>query len=236
VTVACSSESLARLIDKGSASYVLHVECGNTLYREAFDFAEQNKRIDIPANKVNGTTEINCFVRATKDLEKYRVDGAHDDYGSTTFQVRTGDILAVGEGQTFEAESQDTLRRIGSIMVIEESARSDEHPMEVQFANNRIRIMLCKPDFARYRELKSIPVLASHLTTTIVLPVLTESLHLIQEGTAELEDLRWYRNLETRMNDLGLRDQDELLTTAQILLDMPIRRAFASAAQYAAER
>ena len=235
VTVACSSASLVKLIGKGTASYVLHVECGNTLYREAFDFSGTNKRVDIPASKLNGTVEVNCFIRATEELGKYRIDGAHDDYGSTTFEVRSGDILGVAEGQTFEAEPQDTLRRIGSIMVIEESPRDDEHAMEVEFSTDKIRIRLCKPDFARYKELKSIPLLASHLTTTIVLPVLTEALHFITHGEAEFEDLKWYRNLKGRMDDLGFKE-DDVLKAAQMLLDMPIRRAFASAAQYATER
>jgi len=236
VTVACSSDSLTKLIEKGAASYVVHVECGNTLYREAFDFSESSKRVDIPASKLNGTVEINCFIRATKPLDNYRVDGAHEDYGGTTFEVRAGDILAVAEGQTFDAEPQDTLRRIGSIMVIEESPRPDDHPMEVEYSTDKIHIRLCKSDFARYRQLKSIPVLASHLTTTIVLPVLTEALHLIAHGESEFEDLKWYRNLTGRLEELGLKDEEDLLRASQILLDMPIRRAFASAAQYATER
>lgn len=236
VTVACSSDSLAKMIKKGAASYVLHVECTNTLYREAFDFTDQSTRIDLPANKLNGTVEVNCFIRATKALDKYRVDGAHDDYGNTAFDVRTADILAVAEGQTFEAEPQDTLRRIGSIMVIEESPRDEEHPMQVEFSTEKICIRLSKPDFARYKKLKSVPVLASHLTTTIVLPVLTEALHLIAQDSTEFEDLKWHRNLKGRLEDLALNSEDDWLNAAQVILDMPIRRAFASAAHYAEQR
>jgi hypothetical protein len=33
-------------------------------------------------------------------------------------------------------------------MVIEESPRPDEHAMEVEFSSDKIRIRLCKPDFA----------------------------------------------------------------------------------------
>jgi hypothetical protein len=224
------------MIEKGRASYVLHVECGNTLYREAFDFASSTKRIDIPASKLNGNVEVNCFIRATRPLNKYQIDGAHEDYGGAAFEVGTADILAVAEGQTFEAEPQDTLQRIGSIMVIEESPKPDEHPMEVEFSTDKIRIRLCKPDFARYKELKSIPVLASHLTTTIVLPVLAEALRLIKQDDASLADLKWHRNLKGRLEDIGMLNDDDLLKAAQTLLDMPIRRALASAAQYATER
>jgi hypothetical protein len=236
VTVTCSSDSLNRMIEKVTASYVLHVECGNTLYREAFDFFEKTKQIDIPASKLNGNVEVNCFIRATRPLNKYRVDGAHKDYDGAAFDLGTADILAIAEGQTFEAEPQDTLQRIGSIMVIEESPKPDDHPMEVEFSTNKIRIRLCKPDFARYKELKSIPTLASHLTTTIVLPVLIEALRLVKEDEASLEDLKWYRNLRGRLENIGMLDDDDFLKGAQMLLNMPIRRALASAAQYATDR
>ena len=235
ITVASSSASLNRLIRKGSACYVLHVECGNTLYREAFDFTEsRNASTSGPTGSTaRWKSTASC---ATREIANYRVDGAHPDYGPTTFTVGAGDILAVGEGQTFEAEPQDTLRRIGSIMVIEESPKEGDHPMEVEFSGDKIRIRLCKEDFELYKKLKVVKTLASHLTTTIVLPVLIEALHLIEQDTAEFADLKWYRNLQGRLEDLKLTNEEEALQKAQVILDLPIRRAFAAAGQYAVEK
>jgi hypothetical protein len=56
------------------------------------------------------------------------------------------------------------------------------------------------------------------LTTTIVLPVLTEALRLIKEEDASLEDLKWHRNLKGRLEDIGLLNDDDLLKAAQTLL------------------
>jgi hypothetical protein len=235
VTVACSSTTLNKLVQKGSASFVLHVECGNTLYRHAFDFFEQTKRFEIRADLLNGQVEVNCFVRATRELTKYSISGAHEDYGNAVFDLRSGDILAVGESYTFEAESQDTLRRIGSIMVVEQSNKDGDHPMEVKLNDDKIRIRLCKDDFEKYKKLKAIPSLASHLTTTIVLPVLIEALHVIKSDEAQFEGLKWCRNLTGRLDELKLNDEEDTLKKAQMLLDMPLRRAFASAAEYATE-
>jgi len=236
ITVAWSSATLQKMNQKGAACYVLHVECSNTLHREAFDFSETNKKFDIRANHLNGPVEINCFVRATKEMGEYQIDGAHEDYEDLTFDVKSGDILAVSKGQVFEAESSDTLRRIGSIMVIEESPKPEDHAMEVEFSSEKIRIRLCKHDFNLYKELKIIPALASHLTTTLVLPVLTEALHLIEGEDLEFEDRKWCRNLRQRLSDLNLTEEKDLLTAAQRVLDMPIRRALASAAEYAQVR
>ncbi len=232
VSVQSSSASIAELVKKNQASFVLHVECGNTLYRKAFDFREQQHRVQIEGGRLNGAVEVNCFARATAEITKYRVDGAHPDYGNTAFELRVGDILAVADGQGFEAEHQDTLRHVGSIMVVEESSKPDDHPMDVDFNGEKIKIRLCKQDFLRYKELKSNTLLATHLTTTIVLPVLTEALHVIRAEGGGYDSLKWYRNLSGRLADLGLSENEEYLTTAQVLLDMPIRRAFAAATTY----
>lgn len=234
VTVACSSRTLTKLVATGGACYVVHVECGNTLFRKAYDFSAQSHRVQIPASQLNDSVEVNAFIRAMKDIRAYRIGGAHEDYGNTAFQIRSGDILAIGEGQIFNAESTfDSLRRVGSIMLIEQSQEVGDHPMKVDYNSDKIRIFLCKTDFKSYSRLKSVPTLTSHLTTTIVLPVLIEALYYIQAQSDDLESFKWYRNLDRRVEALGLGSEQEILTKAQMLLDMPIRRALASADAYA---
>jgi hypothetical protein len=233
VTVACSSTSLKKLLAKGSACYTLHVECSNTLFRKAYHFTGETHRVQISANQLNDVVEVNAFICATKDISPYKIAGAHEDYGNSTFAVSAGDILAIAEGQTFDADkSFDSLRRVGSIMVIEQSSEPGDHPMKVDYNSDKIRILLCKSDFKAYSKLKSVPTLTSHLTTTIVLPVLIEALHYIVTEPEGLQELKWYRNLERRIEDLEL-GEEEALAKAQKLLDMPIRRALAAADSYA---
>jgi hypothetical protein len=231
VTVNCSSTTLMKMVKKDEAAYVLHVECSNTMYREAFDFTEPQRRFNIRADRLNGQVVLNCFIRAKKGVSKYKIDGAHEDYGDATFDLRKGDILAVGDPAAFEAESQDTLRKIGSIMVIEQSDKDGDHPMEADFNGDKIHIRLCKEDFEQYKKLKVHASLSSHLTTTIVLPVLAEAIHEMKESPDTYQDLKWCRNLQTRLGESGL-ENDDVLHVAQVLLDMPLRRALTSANEY----
>jgi len=235
ISVACSSKTLSRLIDKGDACYVLHIECSNTMYRRAFEFTDESHRFQVPANHLNGTVEVNAFVRAKKNIAVYRLEGAHTDYEGASFRVEVGDVLAVGEGQLFEAESiHDSLKRVGSIMVIERSPQDGDHPMMVELNSEKIRILLCKGDFDAYGKLKLIPALTSHLTTTIVLPVLIEALHVIESGDQGYEHFKWHRNLQRRIEMLELAQDLDALTKAQRILDLPIRRALGAAETYAA--
>lgn len=235
VAVACSSKTLNRLIQRGEACYVVHIECSNTIFRRAFEFTTDGHRLQVPASHLNDTVEVNAFVRAKKDIPSYRIDGAHDDYGDTAFRIRSGDVLAIGEGQLFEAETtHDALKRVGSIMVIERSSHEGDRQMMVELNGEKIRILLCAGDFEAYGKLKLIPQLTSHLTTTIVLPVLIEALHIMESEAEGYSHLKWRRNLQRRIEMLELSEDLDVLTKAQRVLDMPIRRALGAAQTYAA--
>ena len=231
-TVECSSPSLLKLIKKGAACYCLHVECGNTLYRRIFDFREKTYKVSIPESLIHDSVEVNAFVRAVTAVQGYRVDGAHPDYDDAVFDVRPGDVLAVGDGQVFDARHDvDPLRRIGALMVVVRSEEPGLFPMEADFSPpDRIHVRLCEEDFAAYAAMKNTEHLTSHLTTTLVLPVLMQALTLL-DGDDDASRTRWAELLRQKVEESGLGNADPL-EKAQRLLDLPIRRALAAALTY----
>lgn len=236
VATKCSSSTINQLIAQGAAKYIVHVECSNTLFRRAFEFVESSNRISIPAENLNDAVEVNVFVRALRDASGYSVDAAHADYDGAKFQIREGDILAVGEGQVFHIESSfDSLSRIGSIMQIEEAKDDGDLPMRVDYNGDKIRIILAKADFRDYKLLKAREDISAALTTTIVLPVLVEALHFWKAGEAggEEDSLRWMRALRHRITDAKLESESDNLILAQKLLELPLRRALVASRQLA---
>ncbi len=226
-TVMCSSSTLLKFIENSAATYVLHVECSNTLFRRTFDFRTSPTRIAVPADHLNDAVEVNVFVRAAIPIPEYRVDGAHPDYDGASFDVDSGDILAVAEGQVFHIESSfDSLARIGSIMQIRESSEPGDLPMRVDYNGDKIVIFLAKQDFADYQFLKNLEPFAGPLTTTIVLPVLADAIHLLKSG--EEDERRWIRLLQRRIGELGV-SKTEALEAAQRILELPVKRALGSA-------
>ena len=228
--VACSCAVLNSLLNSGDTEFVVHVECSNTLFRRAYPFRGTTHRISIPADNLNDAVEVNVFVRAVNRLPAYYIPEAHADYGKTTFDVRRGDILAVAEGQVFHIESNfDTLSRIGSIMQITELQNDGDFPMETSFEGDKIVIFLSKSDFADYKLLKLHEGVAGPLTTTIVLPVLVEALHILKEDSNGIEDARrWVRALARRIENQSLGKDVQPLILAQRLLELPIKRALSS--------
>lgn len=228
--IKCSSTTINDTVASGAAAFVLHVECSNTLFRRAYQFSDSSHRVAIPADSLNDAVEVNLFVRALRNLDGYRVDKAHAEYGDASFQVKRGDILAVGEGHVFHIESSfDAMSRIGAIMTIKESPENGDVPMKAHFDGDKIVIFLAKKDFAEYRILKTHEGVADPLTTTLVLPVLTEAFHVYQEdGEGEEDGRRWVRVLARRIDQLGLEGEKNAMVVAQQLLELPVKRALAS--------
>ena len=171
-TVICSSKTINDLLKKKDASLVLHVECSNTMFRRAFEFAQSKFRAQIPTDNLNDSVEVNVFAKANKSISGYKVDLAHADYGSLAFDVEKGNILAIGEGQVFYIDSNfDALSPIGSIMEIHEAHQEGDLPMRVDYSGAKIQIVLSKKDFADYKLMKTMDGVSVALTTAIVLPV-----------------------------------------------------------------
>lgn len=229
--IKCSSQTINSLITTGDAEFVIHVECSNTMFRRAYPFSNPSHRISIPIDNLNDAVEVNVFVRAARALSTYRIPDAHPDYGTATFEVGKGDVLAVAEGQVFHIESSfDSLSRIGSIMQITES-ESDDAPMNANFETDKIVIYLSKKDFADYKLLKSSDGITGPLTTAIVLPVLVEGLHIWREIQTEGSDdsQRWVKALTRKIAALGLENESNSLILAQKILELPVKRALTSA-------
>jgi hypothetical protein len=229
----CSSKTINDLVKKKDASFVLHVECSNTLYRRAFEFYDSNHRIQIPTDNLNDAVEVNVFTRAMKDLSGYRVGSAHPEYGNNAFDLEEGDILAIGEGHVFYAEAPfDALSPIGSIMQIRGAHDDGDLPMRVEYSGDKIQIVLSKKDFAEYHLLKEMEGLSIALATTITLPVLIDAIHILQEEPGD--DRRWMRALTRRIESVGLKlEGGEPLETAQIILELPVKRTLAAARMHA---
>ena len=227
-TVRCSSKTLLKMIAKGTACYTLHVECSNTLFRKTYDFTDETHRITIPATQIHDTVEVNAFVRAKAAVPRYVVDGAHEDYGDSNFEIGHGDILAIGDGHAFEASQEvDPLRRVGALMVVVQSPKAGDHAMEADFGDDKISILLCEADFKAYREMKAVPHLSSHLTTTLVLPVLMQAINQLEDPDGAPE-YKWANLLKQRLDTLNLGPAMDALEKAQQLLELPIKRALAS--------
>lgn len=231
VSINCGSPTLKKWIEKGSACYLVHVECGRTLYRKAFPSKEPRFQIPIPARDLNGIVELTSAIVATRAIRRYEVPGANGAYGGAVFAVEAGDILACGDPQDFEQRTRDPLRRIGSIVAIVASDKPGEFPMKAMYASDKIVIVLSQTDHANYIALKGRPHLCSMIATALIVPVLIDAVYKLRHDREGHAEYKWAAVIGRRMEELGLDlETAEPLDVAQKLYGgMPVSRAFQSA-------
>ena len=233
ITFDYESPTLTSLIETGQAAHSVHLECKRNFYREIFTFIKKTERITIPASELVGRVEVSGFIKAQGSIAAYQIQGAHSDYGSATFQIRAGDVLAVAISQVFDAYvDYDPLRRISSILTILRSEELEEGPMKLDSSGDLISATLSQKDYDRYTDLKADPKLGPLLANQVVVPALLEAVHEIQgtsEGEFEMEmTKRWFRSIFKKLDDSGIKirtSETSAVEAVQAILKLPLRRS-----------
>lgn len=223
--------SLLSMIQTGAAGYAVHVECGSNFFRRMFWSSKPTGRITIEADELIGTVEVSFFITATAPIAEYRIEGAHEDYGSSAFVVRAGDILAIAPGATFDADKDyDPLKKISSIVQVCPD-EIDDGPFSLDFSGAKLTVFLAKNDHARYSQLQDTPGIASILVQSIVMTALVEAIAYMRQIPASEATLdgqpRWFRVIRQRLLDLGedyANSAKPCVELAQKLLSNPLAR------------
>ncbi|HMG83711.1 MAG TPA: hypothetical protein VK559_11795 [Ferruginibacter sp.] len=214
------------LIDQTKASYVSHVYCRGTMFREIFRTTHNlSEPIRIPASKLNGEVEIDFFICSNQKIIDYKNDDFNQEYGNTRFSLEKADIIAfAGKGKFYANKSPEELKAISSIMNVLCTQKSNK-PMSLDFSGNRITLMLCKEDYGNYKLLKNNPECFGLILSSMVLPALIETLHfLTTEEAEEFREKPWSKIL----NNIKDKSKGTCLEIAQNILEMPLKRTLDS--------
>lgn len=226
-----ANDTLTGLIADGKAIHAIHVECRQNYFRTLYQLETAEARVTIPASQLRGRVEVCGFVLAQQPLGAYRIAGAHADYGEMAFDIRVGDVLAVGETLTFDAYvDYDPLKTLASILRIVASDDIEEGPMVVATGEEQIVVTLSIADYKRYTDLRGDPSLAPLLANQVVIPALLaaiQEMKLTPEDDHEVEmEKRWFRSVHRKLAELQVNLADTTaLDAVQRLLQFPLRRS-----------
>ncbi len=218
-----NSDALNKLIFDGSATYLSHIYCRGTLYREVFKTQKSlSDSLSIPAHKLNGEVEIDFFICANKNIENYNSKDFNPEYGNVSFEVEKGDIVAyAGKGKFHANKLPEELKSISALMNIDCSNKNKE-PMYLDYSGQKITIMLSIEDYTNYKLLKNNSQYFGVVLSSIVLPSLIEALYFLEDETSlEYSQNAWYKALKEFKDN---SKQPEPLRIAQKILDNPINK------------
>ncbi|ASS74802.1 hypothetical protein CIG75_07300 [Tumebacillus algifaecis] len=222
------NEDLNTLIQKGKATYALHLECIGTRLRSLYRSREDNLVVEVPAQELDGRVEVCVFILASEDLE-YTNRNFGEDYNGVTFFVQKGDVLAVGpEFRFVPPKDIDPLLKVPSIFAVQMNPHSDAPDLDVSLATPKVVILLSRKLFTDYQTLANVEEMKSVLATLIVLPALTYVLEEMNNDDMidEYELQRWYQVLQDRLRELNLKGSGHSnLWVAQQLIGAPLSNA-----------
>jgi hypothetical protein len=224
---ALKNNGVEALLKKAWVSFVIEVECRSTFFRRSYSTRKLEEKIAIPAKMLRERVTVTFSICADRDIKGYRPTEPHADYEGEPFNIDAGGVLAVGGQASFIAEKAfDPLRPpVSSFMSIMEGTHH-EGPMQIEYENEKITIVLSKTDWKNYLEVRGQKPVQGILHSAIVFPALVDAIHKVQTSSSEYESTNWYGRLKAILEAKSLEDKDPF-EAAQKILDNPASRGYA---------
>lgn len=225
-TFKITEDRMMNLVTTNQAVIIIHVYCRATMFREVFTTTTTIcQPILIPAFKLRGDVEIDFFVCAVKQIEKYSSPNFNSEYNDSSFSIDSSDILAYGgKGKFIANKTFDELRSISSLIRIKNSNQHSK-PMFNEYDAEKIEINLCEEDYLRYQDVLRGGHWVNIVHSTIVLPALIDALYFMEKPeSGDCSHRRWYKALaDIKTKSTGTAD---CFRIAQNILDLPNNRTF----------
>lgn len=215
---------LSSMIQSGQAVAIVSVKSSAASYSKLFRFSAETKEltISIPKFSVVNKIDITGSIIAACNIDNFCCEGEFNDlyFGSSTFEIRKGDILAIEESRSIFVDDSELEKPIASIFVI---TRNDEQISDVvpNFYGEKIEIFLKNELYDLYYKFKDFNngSLRRYAAGIIVYPVLVEAVGYVigyyqNDGDSgegiDFSEKRWFRAIDHKAESKGidLRDYD----------------------------
>ena len=204
-----SDVQLKDFVSSGHASYGLHVECKPTRYRILHASNSPDFNFEVPVGSVSGSVEVCCLLIAKNSVPNYTNTNFHKDFDGHSFDIEKGDVLAVAHDRAFEADNYlDTLKKVPSIFSITANKEENPPPIDTNYGDSKITILLPIDIFEKYRYLKADisiqPILASMIIIPVLVEIISDLKNDVQGFLEDYGDARWFKSIKsTRTNRLS---------------------------------
>lgn len=91
-----SNDAILNLIENGSANFSIHLYCADTLKRETYKLNKTGV-LTIDATDLYGKFDLTPMVVVKKHVANFTSEDLNNEFGSTTFDLSVGDIIAIDD-------------------------------------------------------------------------------------------------------------------------------------------
>jgi len=214
VKIELVNEKLEELIKEKLATFVIHIECPKTRYRQIFKSKKREFEIEIPHTSLLNSVEISSMI-VTEENIKYTNNKFNEDFYNEVFEIGKNKILGYDDDIKIEIErNSDHLENFPSIFsVVKRDDMGKNIGMDLDYSTNKIRIMLDVENYELYKHLREDQQLEKVLASLFILPALVNVLS-DYKNLNDLETLNWYHSISLRLNELGISDKEEISNNA----------------------
>ncbi|MEH7303281.1 hypothetical protein [Neobacillus drentensis] len=225
-----NNQGIHELIEKQLGVYLIHIECGQTSFRQAYQTSKKTLDISIPTSELKGKILIHSFILAKEKIDNYQNHLLNDWFKDIPISFEKGNFLAIGDAiETTLFEENLELLNLPSIAKVTKSHKNEF--MEVDIHSSIITISLPEYEFNQYAS-NANSRLKNTILSTVIVPSLVYVFSKIQDNSGDLEEYTWYQVLEKIFaeNNLNIHDvgTDSLsaLKAAQMVLRKPLKTSF----------
>lgn len=232
------NSEIEKLLESGDLELVYHFENSQTGYRTVVQTQDLETRYSIPEKNLNGRLEISPFIVIRKRIEKYTNMKFHEDYYGIDFDLESGTIIGVGNQFTINIDKNEfDIRKKESIFSIIRNLDDSKRLVYTDTTKSKINIIVPNSDFKKYSQISKISDVVPIITSTLILPVLIETLHQVAkinpyDRELEFESQKWYRMVKRiliKEFDIDIEtdelESNNVFEISQKLLGHPITEA-----------
>lgn len=220
-------QGLSSLVKSGDAVVVVLVKSSAASYSKLFRFADDQSEmtVSVPKFAVVNKMDVTGSIIAAHDIKAFRCEGEFNDmyFGSSTFEIRKGDILATEESRSVFVDNSELEKPISSIFDISKREEQDSDVVP-SFYSEKIEIYLKQELYDLYYKFKDFNngALRRYAAGIIVYPVLVEAVTYIigyyqnaEDDGLDFSEKRWFRAIVHKAEKEGvdLNRYDESPTT-----------------------
>ena len=223
------NDGLRHLISSGYAKYVLHVECPTMSERLIFYSDTDVLEVAINMDELDDSIEISTFIVAVKDITGYGNVKFNYDYGETTFNLKKGNILAMGPNYSIKIDrSNKSYKKLPDILQIVENDKS-KGEFTVDCSRDVIYVYVSKSEKNSY--MNKGKRFKNSVLSMIMVPVMVNVLCCMQKDKG-LQENAWYKivNAELERNNIDIDSlemnggENSIFVAAQKIFKVPLEK------------
>jgi len=136
------SDFIVEVLFAKDAAVFLDLYCAQTMFRETVRLDSLQGTFELEPGRAFGSLRVEPLVVSTKDLKNVRFQDAHEEFGSKTFNVAAGSLLAYG--QTTQTNLRFTRTSLSGFIVVRTREDLDPNAYRIEVSANSIVLQMGK--------------------------------------------------------------------------------------------